>query len=102
MVFPDDPDSPYVRWEVDLACVLDEQYWDGGYEREASAAMIEHAFRKLKLPRIVNHLDAHDTRSFSLFESLGFTIDRNLHPHYGGFAATLANALLGPPPDSGP
>ena len=61
------------------------------YEREASAAMIEHAFRKLKLPRIVNHLDAHDTRSFSLFESLGFTIDRNLHPHYGGFAATLAH-----------
>ena len=102
MVFPDDANSPYARWEVDLVCVLDERYWDGGYEREASAAMIEHAFRKLKLPRIVNHLDAHDTRSFSLFESLGFTIDRNLHPHYGGFAATLANALLGPPPDSGP
>ena len=94
MVFPDDADSPYVRWEVDLACVLDEQCWDRGFEREASEAMIEYAFRKIKLARIVNHLDADDTRSIDLFESLGFTIDRNLHPAYGGLVATLPNTLL--------
>ena len=94
MVFPDDVNSPYVRWEVDLVCVLDEQCWGRGYEREASEAMIEYAFRKMKLPRIVNHVDADDTRSNSLFKSLGFTIDRNLHPRYGGFVATLANDLL--------
>ena len=94
MVFPEDANSPYVRWEVDLACVLDEQYWGRGYEREASEAMIEYAFRRMKLSRIVNHVDADDTRSISLAKSLGFTIDRNLHPPYGGFVATLANSLL--------
>ena len=94
LVFPDAADSPYARWEVDLACVLDKQHWGSGYEREASQAMIEYAFRKMKLSRIVNHVDADDTRSIDLFESLGFTIDRNLHPHYGGFLATLANSLL--------
>ena len=94
MVFPEDVNSPYVRWEVDLVCVLDEQCWGRGYEREASEAMIEYAFRKMKLPRIVNHVDADDARSNSLFKSLGFTIDQNLHPRYGGFVATLANDLL--------
>ena len=94
MVFPDDPTSPYARWEVDLACVLDEQYWGSGFEREASEAMIEYAFQKMKLSRIANHVDAGDTRSVSLFESLGFTIVPNLHPNYGGFVATLPNTLL--------
>ncbi|MYB48701.1 MAG: GNAT family N-acetyltransferase [Dehalococcoidia bacterium] len=93
-VFPEDANSPYVRWEVDLVCVLDEQCWGRGYEREASEAMIEYAFRKMKLARIVNNVDADDTRSNSLFKSLGFTIERNLHPRYGGFVATLANDLL--------
>ena len=94
MVFPDAADSPYARWEVDLACVLDKQHWGSGYEREASEAMIEYAFMKMKLPQIVNHVDADDTRSIDLFESLGFTIDRNLHPGYGGLVATLPNNLL--------
>ena len=102
MVFPDDADSPYARWEVDLACVLDEQYLGSGFEREASEAMIEYAFRKMKLSRIVNYVDADDTRSIDLFESLGFTIDRNLHPGYGGLVATLPNNLLWPPGAPGP
>ena len=94
MVLPDDPTSPYARWEVDLACVLDEQYWDSGFEREACEAMIEYAFRKMKLARIANHVHADDTKSVSLLESLGFRIDPNLHPHYGGLVATLPNTLL--------
>ena len=94
MVLPEDAGSPYARWEVDLACVLDEQCWEMGYEREAGEAMIEYAFRTMKLARIVNHLDADDTRSIDLFESLGFTIDRNLHPGYGGLVATLPNNRL--------
>ena len=94
MVSSEDGDSPYVRWEVDLVCVLEEQCWGRGYEREASEAMIEYAFGKMKLPRVVNHVNGDDTRSISLFKSLGFTIGRNLHPHYGGFVATLTNDLL--------
>lgn len=94
MVFPDDANSPYIRWEVDLACVLDKQHWGRGYEREGSEAMIEYAFMKMKLSRIVNHLDADDTRSISLLESLGFTIEPNLHPHYVGLVATLPNNRL--------
>ena len=94
IVFPEEADSPYVRWEVDLACVMAEPYRGKGYDREACEAMIEYAFRKMKLARIVNHVDADDTKSISLFEGLGFAIERNLHPRYGGLVATLANTLL--------
>ena len=93
-VYPEAADSPYVRWEVDLVCVLGELYWDKGYEREACEAMIEYAFRKMKLARIVNHLNESDSRAISLFKSLGFEIDRNLHPHYGGLVATIPNTVL--------
>ena len=94
MVFPDDAKSPYVRWEVDLVCVLGEPYRDKGYDNEACEAMIRYAFNKMKLARIVNHIDADDSRSMGPFESLGFAIHENLHRHYGGFVATLANTIL--------
>ena len=94
IVYPEEADSPYVRWEVDLICVLGEPYWGEGYDREPCEAMIEYAFRKMKLARIVNHVDADDVRSISLVESLGFAINRNLHPHYGGLVAILDNAFL--------
>ena len=94
MVFPEEADSPYARWEVDLVCVLGEPYWGKGYDREACEAMIEYAFRKMKLARIVNHVDESDARAISLVKSLGFAIDRNLHPHYGGLVATIPNTVL--------
>ena len=94
MVLPDEADSPYVRWEVDLACVLAEQYWGEGYDREACEAMIEYVFRQMKLARIVNHLDADDSRAISLAESLGFAVEPNLHPKYGGLVAILPNTRI--------
>ncbi len=94
IVFPEEADSPYVRWEVDLVCVLREPSSGKGYDREACEAMIDYAFRKMKLARIVNHVDADDATSISLFKSLRFAIDRNLHPHYGGLVAILDNTLL--------
>ena len=93
ILFPDEADFPYARWEVDLVCIVGEPYWGKGYDTEACEALIEYAFREMKLARIVNHLDAGDTRSISLFEGLGFAIDRNLHPHYGGLVAILPNKL---------
>ena len=94
IVFPEEADSPYVRWEVDLVCVLGEPSSGKGYDGEACESMIDYAFRKMKLARIVNHVDADDATSISLFKSLGFAIDRNLHPHYGSLLAILANTLI--------
>ena len=94
IVFSEEADSPYVRWEVDLICGLGESSWGKGYDREACQAMIEYAFRKMKLARIFNHVDADDARSISLAESLGFTIEQNLHPHYSGLVTILENNTL--------
>ncbi len=90
-VAEEDPESPYVPWEVDLKCVLDESAWDRGYDFEACRAMVGYAFKDMKLAQIVDHLDEGDSAGIVLAERLGFTVKKNLHPHYKGFVATLAN-----------
>ena len=91
---PGEADSPYARWEVDLACVLAASSRDQHYAREACEAMIEYAFREMKLARIVNHLSADDALSMGLAQSLGYSIEENLHSYYGGHVATLVNTLI--------
>ena len=56
--------------------------------------MIEYAFREMKLARIVNHLSADDALSMGLAQSLGYSIEENLHSYYGGYVATLVNTLI--------
>jgi ribosomal-protein-alanine N-acetyltransferase len=76
---------------VELGCALEKTYWGKGYATEACQPMIEYAFRELKLKRLVNHVDSDNTRAINLMKRLGFRIEKNLHPNYGGFVGILEN-----------
>lgn len=93
ILFEGERDSPYVQWDVDLACVLEESSWDQAFETEACRAMVDYAFSEMRLARIVNHLDEADIPAIRLAESLGFRIGPNFHPGYGGLVAELDNTV---------
>src|SRR3954464_1149881 len=50
----DEPDSRFNRIEVELSYALGRAYWGSGYATEAGRALVEHAFRRLCIPRLVN------------------------------------------------
>ena len=58
--------------EAEFGCELDPEYWNAGYAREASRAILEYGFTTLGLRRIVARTLASNQRAISLALSLGF------------------------------
>lgn len=56
---------------VELAWRLDYEYWGQGYGSEAGKAVINHAFKKLKLKRLVAFTVHDNERTTHLMEKLG-------------------------------
>ena len=84
IVFQEAPDSPYHSLEVEMSYVLGHRYWSQGYAREAGKAVIEYAFKDLRLKRLVNSVQGENVRSINLMKRLGFRIEQNLHPDWSG------------------
>jgi RimJ/RimL family protein N-acetyltransferase len=80
----DEPDPRFNRIEVELSYALGRAYWDNGYATEAGHALVEHAFRRLRIPRLVNAVDGENVRSVGVMRRLGFRLGRNLHPDGAG------------------
>ena len=91
IVFESDPDSPYTSFEVELNCALGTQYRGMGYAAEACRAVVRYALEELRLRRLVTHLDEGNAMGIALARRLGFRIENNLHPEYGGLVAVLDN-----------
>lgn len=66
--------APLSTPEVELYYKLARDCWREGYATEACRAMIEHAFTKLKLHRIVTWTARENVRSVALLKRLGMTI----------------------------
>jgi len=79
-VWEDAPDSPYNNLEVELSYAFGRAYHRRGYAAEACRALIDYAFRELKIPRIAYGVDGDNVPSWSLMKSLGFRLGKNLHP----------------------
>ena len=56
----------------DVGYMLDREFWGKGYMREAMAAIIDYAFRVLRLHRIEADIDPRNTASARLLKSLHF------------------------------
>ncbi|MCY3770868.1 MAG: hypothetical protein OXG98_02445, partial [Gemmatimonadetes bacterium] len=48
-----------------------------------------YALHDLRLARLVTHVDQDDATSIERFRNLGFRIEKNMHPLYGGYVAIL-------------
>lgn len=69
----------------DLGYRLTRKYWGKGYATEASIALIDYAFHKLKIPCVYALIETDNLRSRRVLEKVGFlkdkpmTIDGILH-----------------------
>ena len=91
-----DPDDPYVPLDVEIGYAFGKAYWGKGYAFEACRAVIEYAFKELRIKRIVIGADLENRRSIRLLERLGFTRGRNHHLDYPGYVNILENDLTRP------
>jgi RimJ/RimL family protein N-acetyltransferase len=96
--FPNDllrfPDAPLPRFnqiEAEMSFALGRSYWGRGFASEACRAVIDYAFRSLRLPRLVASIMDGNERSVRLHERLGFAVFRNQMSH--DYVARLENAL---------
>jgi RimJ/RimL family protein N-acetyltransferase len=88
--------SPFNPVEVELSYVLGREYWGNGYATEAGEALLEYAFRELRLSRLVSTTRSDNTRSQGVLRRLGFRLTRNLHPdHPHEVVAIRDNDLIG-------
>lgn len=60
------------RTAAEVGCLLVKPAWGQGYMREALHPVMNYARDELGLKRLVADMDAANTRSIRLFESLGF------------------------------
>ena len=87
-----EPPTLFGTIEVELAFAFGKAYWGQGFAYEACLAMVDYAFRDLKLPRLVGGAMAGNQRSINLHRRLGYTITAD--PLDDRFVvALLANTL---------
>jgi RimJ/RimL family protein N-acetyltransferase len=61
--------------DVQLSYELSPECWGRGYATEAGRAVLEYAFGRLKLDRVVAFARPDDTKSVRVIEKLGFFAD---------------------------
>jgi RimJ/RimL family protein N-acetyltransferase len=76
-----DLQSPYVPLGAEVGYAFGQAYWGQGYAYEACHALIyDYIFPELRAGRIIDHVDAANSRSINLLKRLGFHIQPNHHP----------------------
>jgi len=84
-----EPNPTYNAPEVELAFAFGQQFWGKSYAFEACQAMIDYAFRTLKLRRLVGGAMRRNIRSIALHRRLGYHIELSLDST--GYVAILEN-----------
>jgi [ribosomal protein S5]-alanine N-acetyltransferase len=79
--------------ELGLFYAVDPEYQGRGYATEAARAMIEHAFNRVHVERVVAMTDYSNTASQKVMQKLGMTIARNptTQPHWLQVVGVLYN-----------
>jgi ribosomal-protein-alanine N-acetyltransferase len=62
--------------EIEIAYRLDPDYWSRGLATEAATAVRDHAFRNLKLTRVISLIHPDNLPSRRVAEKNGMTIDK--------------------------
>ena len=60
----------------DLGYRFTQKYWGKGYATEASAALMDYAFNKLKIPCVYALIEADNLKSRRVLEKVGFHDDK--------------------------
>lgn len=75
-----EPETPFSRLEVELSYAFGRDFHSQGYASEAGRAIIDYAFREMKIARLINVVDQENAPSVALMRRLGFRVVANLSP----------------------
>lgn len=62
--------------EIEIGYRLHPDYWNQGIATEAAKAVRDHAFRNLKLPRVISLIHPENVASRRVAEKMGMTIEK--------------------------
>jgi ribosomal-protein-alanine N-acetyltransferase len=66
----------------DIGYMLDRAFWGKGYMQEAMAALLDYAFRVLRLHRIEADIDPRNTASAKLLKSMHFVHEGHMRERW--------------------
>ena len=81
------------KLEVEVAYLLDKNFWNQGLATEAAKGVLEYAFTSLNLTRIICLMDPDNTASRKVAERLGMKLERKVEGIAGDNFPTLIYAI---------
>ena len=79
--------------EIEIAYLLDKNFWHQGLATEASNGIIKYAFEKLNLSRLICLIDPDNVASQRVAERIGATLERKVDGIEGDNFPTLIYAI---------
>ena len=64
--------------ETEVAYLLDKEFWRQGLATEAAGALVQHAFTRLRLNRLIALVDRSNIASIRTAERVGFSFEREV------------------------
>jgi RimJ/RimL family protein N-acetyltransferase len=71
------------RAEVEVAYLLDKEFWGQGLATEAARAIVEYAFDRLGLSRLICLIDPANQASIGVAEKLGMRLETQIEDEAG-------------------
>ena len=81
------------RHEVEIAYLLDKEFWGQGLASEGALAIRDYALKKLGLPRLVCLIDPKNIASQKVAEKIGMTLEKQVDGIDGDNYPTLIYAI---------
>ncbi len=71
------------RYEVEVAYLLDREFWGQGLATEAATGIVRHGFETLGLPRLISLIDAENEASARVAIRVGMTFEKEVADEFG-------------------
>jgi RimJ/RimL family protein N-acetyltransferase len=81
------------KLEIEIAYLLDKNFWHQGLATEASNGIMKYAFEKLNLSRLICLIDPDNVASQRVAERIGATLERKVDGIEGDNFPTLIYAI---------
>jgi len=81
------------KLEVEVAYLLDKNFWHQGLATEAAKSILEYAFSNLNLTRIICLMEPDNTASQKVAERVGMKLERKVDGIAGDNFPTLIYAI---------
>jgi len=81
------------KFEVEIAYLLDKNFWHRGLATEAAGGILRYAFRTLKLPRLICLIDPENIPSQKVAKRIGMTLERRVDGIDGDNFPTLIYSI---------